>query len=70
VLAPAHTPASIVTRLHDEFVKIMRAADIRERIAVHGYEADTDTPQEFAAFIKSEIVKWGKVVRAAGIRVN
>jgi tripartite-type tricarboxylate transporter receptor subunit TctC len=69
-LAPARTPAAIVTRLHDEFVKIMRSADIRERIAVHGYEADTDTPQEFAAFIRSEVVKWGKVVRAAGIRAD
>ncbi len=70
VLAPKGTSAAIVSRLHDEFVKIMRAADIRERIAVHGYEADTNTPQAFAAFIKSEIVKWGKVVKAAGIRAD
>jgi tripartite-type tricarboxylate transporter receptor subunit TctC len=69
-LAPARTPATIVTRLHDEFVKIMRASDVRERIAVHGYEAETDTPQEFSAYIKSEIAKWGKVVKAAGIRAD
>ncbi len=70
VLAPAKTPASIVGRLHDEFLNIMRSADIRERIAVHGYEPETNTPQEFAAFIKSEIIKWGKVVKAAGIHAD
>jgi tripartite-type tricarboxylate transporter receptor subunit TctC len=37
---------------------------------VHGYEAETDTPQEFSSYIKSEIAKWGKVVKAAGIRAD
>ena len=69
-LAPARTAAPIVTRLHAEFVKIMRSPDILERIAVLGYEASTTTPQEFAAYIKAEIVKWGKVVKAAGIRAD
>ena len=69
-LAPARTAAPIVTRLHAEFVKIMRSPDILERIAVLGYEASTTTPQEFAAYIKAEIAKWGKVVKAAGIRAD
>ena len=69
-LAPAKTASAIVIRLHAEFIKIMQAADIRERIAVHGYEPSTTTPQEFAAYIKSEVVKWGKVVKATGIRAD
>ena len=69
-LAPAKTAAPIVTRLHAEFIKIMQSADILERIAVLGYEASTTTPQEFAAYIKAEIAKWGKVVKATGIRAD
>ncbi len=70
VLAPGKTPKSIIALLHDKFVKLMQSADIRERVAVHGYEPETNTPQEFAAYIKSEIAKWGKVVKAAGIRAD
>jgi len=69
-LAPAKTATPIVTRLHAEFVKIMQSADILERIAVLGYEASTNSPQEFAAYIKAEIAKWGKVVKATGIRAD
>ena len=45
----------------------MQSPDIIERIAVLGYERSTTTPQEFAAYIKSEVDKWGKVIKAAGI---
>ena len=69
-LAPAKTPAPIVTRLHTEFVKIMQSADVLERMSVLGYEAMTNTPQEFAAYIKAEVAKWGKVVKATGIRAD
>ena len=69
-LAPAKTPHAIIARLHADFVKIMASAEIRERIAVHGYEAMTNTPQEFAVYIKAEVAKWGKVVKATGIRAD
>ena len=69
-LAPAKTAATIITRLHGEFIKIMQSADVLERIAVLGYERSTTTPQEFAAYIKSEVDKWGKVVKATGIRAD
>jgi tripartite-type tricarboxylate transporter receptor subunit TctC len=69
-LAPAKTAPAVITRLHAEFVRIMRAPEILERIAVLGYEASTTTPQEFGAYIKSEVAKWGKVVKAAGIRAD
>ena len=69
-LAPARTAPAIITRLHGEFIKIMQSPDILERIAVLGYERSTTTPQEFAAYIKSEVDKWGKVVKATGIRAD
>ena len=69
-LAPAGTAPAIIARLHAEFEKIMKMADIRERIAVHGYEPSTTTPLEFAAYIKAEVAKWGKVVKATGIRAD
>ena len=69
-LAPAKTAPTIIARLHDEFIKIMQMADIRERIAVHGYDPSTTTPREFAAYIKAEVAKWGKVVKATGIRAD
>jgi len=70
ILAPRGTPAAVIARLHDELVKIMQAPDIRSRIAVHGYAPETSTPQEFAAYIKSEIAKWRKVVLATGIHAD
>jgi tripartite-type tricarboxylate transporter receptor subunit TctC len=69
-LAPAKTAAAVITRLHTEFIKIMQSPDILERIAVLGYEPATTTPQEFSAYIKSEVAKWGKVVKATGIRAD
>ena len=70
VLAPRGTPAAIIARLNSEFIAIMQSSEIRERIAPLGYEPDTGTPQRFAAYIKSEIAKWGKVVKAAGIHAD
>jgi len=70
VLAPRGTPAAIIARLNGEFIAIMQSPEIRERIAPLGYEPDTGTPQQFAAYIKSEIAKWGKVVKAAGIHAD
>ena len=67
LLAPAGTPKAIVDRLHAEIVKIL-ATDTRQRLAAQGFEPAGTTPAEFAGYIKSEIVKWGKVINAAGIR--
>ena len=66
-VAPAGVPAGIVLRLNREFVDIMRAADLREKLLKEGAEPMTDTPEHFAAYIRSEIEKWAGVVRLAGI---
>jgi len=66
-VAPVGVPANIVARLNKELVDIMRAPDLREKLVTEGAELMTNTPREFAAYIKSEIEKWTGVVRLAGI---
>ncbi len=68
VLAPRRTPAPVIARLHEVLVAAMQSADVKERVAVHGFEPETGTPEAFGAYIRSEIVKWAAVVKAAGIR--
>jgi tripartite-type tricarboxylate transporter receptor subunit TctC len=70
VLVPAKTPAPIVAKLNQEIVAILKKPDIRERFAAQGAEAVGSTSAEFAAHIRREIDKWGKVVRAAKLTVN
>lgn len=70
VLAPAGLPADILARLNAEVNRAMRDPAVIKRLAVEGAEAVTSTPEEFAARVKSEIEKWGKVVRAAGIKAD
>jgi tripartite-type tricarboxylate transporter receptor subunit TctC len=67
ILAPAGTPAPIVTRLNTEIVAILRSPELKERLAADGSEAVGSTPQELADHIRREIEKWGKVVKAAKI---
>jgi tripartite-type tricarboxylate transporter receptor subunit TctC len=54
-------------RLNKELVEIMQAADMREKMIAQGAEPMTNTPEQFAAYIKSEIAKWASVVKQAGI---
>jgi len=68
VLTPARTPRPVIDRLHGETVRMLAAPDVRERLGSQGFEPAGSTPEEFAAYIKSEIAKWGKVIRTAGIR--
>jgi tripartite-type tricarboxylate transporter receptor subunit TctC len=70
VLAPAGTPRPVIDRLNGEFGKILRAPEVIERLAGIGVEPLTSTPDEFAAFIRSEIERWGKVVKQSGARAD
>ena len=70
VLAPAGTPREIVTRLHDAIVRALRDAEVGKRLAADGAEPVGSSPEEFAAFIKSESEKWAKVATAAGIKAE
>jgi len=68
VLAPAGTPKPIVTRLNVEIHKSLQDPAVAKRLAGVGFEITYGTPEEFTAYIKSEIKKWAKVVKASGAR--
>jgi tripartite-type tricarboxylate transporter receptor subunit TctC len=68
VLAPAGTPAAIVTRLHTELMTVLRTADLKDKLVSQGLEPASYTPEEFSALIVSELAKWAKVVAAAGVK--
>ena len=70
VLAPKATPRAVVMKLHDEIVAIVKLPQVRDHLLAEGAEPVGNTPEQFGAFIKSEIDKWGKVIRAAGIRAE
>lgn len=68
LFAPRGTPPEIVKRLNKEMVDILRVPAMRERLAGQGAEPVGDTPEEFAAYVKTEIARWAAVVREAGIK--
>ena len=70
VMAPARTPPAVVAKLNAEFVKALGAADVRERFAALAVEPRTSTPEQFRALIQSDLGRWAKVVRDAGIKAE
>ena len=68
VSAPAKTPRAIIDRLHAEIVRALNAPDLRGRLVDIGADPIGSTPEEYTAFIQSEIAKWAKVINAAGIK--
>ena len=70
VVVPAGTPATIVARLNREIVAILHLPDVVERLSGQGAEAVGSTPEEFAAYIRAETVKWARVVRESGAKAE
>jgi tripartite-type tricarboxylate transporter receptor subunit TctC len=70
IFAPAGVPQPVVQRLNAEFVKALQQPDLRQRLASQGAEPLTSTPAEFSAYLASEIDKWAKVVKAAGMKAD
>jgi tripartite-type tricarboxylate transporter receptor subunit TctC len=68
VAAPAKTPRPIVDRLNREIVRALATPELRERIVGMGADPVGNTPEEYTRFVQNEIVKWGKVIRFAGIK--
>ena len=66
LLVPAGTPPAIVDKLSAETRKALGSAAVREQFASQGLEAASSTPQQFAAYLRSEVAKWGKVIKASG----
>jgi tripartite-type tricarboxylate transporter receptor subunit TctC len=70
LLAPAGTPKAIVDTLSAQIAAVLRQPEVIARLASDGAEPGGDTPAEFAAYIRSEAERWGKVVKTAGIRAD
>jgi tripartite-type tricarboxylate transporter receptor subunit TctC len=68
MLAPSGTPRELIGRLNAEIVKALASPDLRDKLAASGIESRTSTPEQFAEFIRSEAVRYGKVIRDAGIK--
>jgi tripartite-type tricarboxylate transporter receptor subunit TctC len=68
LVVPAGTPHRVVTRLHAEIVKIINIPAVHERLVGQGIEPVGSAPQEFEAFMKSELTKWARVIKSANIR--
>ena len=70
LFAPAGTPPEIVRRWNAEVMRVMQSSDIQARLPVDGARFTPNTPEQFSAFVKSEIAKWAPVVKASGARVD
>jgi tripartite-type tricarboxylate transporter receptor subunit TctC len=68
LLAPARTPSAVVSRLNAESVKAIRTPEVRAILAVEGSEPVGNSPDEFSAIMQTEVARWMKVVKAAGIK--
>ncbi len=68
LVAPAGVPREIIRRLNESLVKALSATDVRERLIALNYEPLTNSPEEFAALIQDEAVKWARVIKRAGIK--
>jgi tripartite-type tricarboxylate transporter receptor subunit TctC len=69
-IAPAGLPKPIIEFLHRETVKVLSMPDTREKLATMGFDPVASTPEEFAQWIRTEIVRWGKVIRDANIALQ
>ena len=70
VVAPRGTPQQVVSRLHGALTAVLGSAEFRERLLADGASAETSSPAELAAWVKSEITKFAQVIRTAGIRAD
>lgn len=70
MLAPAGTPKEIVAKIHGDVVKLAKTTDLSAKLAQQGAVPVLNTPDEFAAYIKAELAKWEKVVKASGARAD
>ena len=70
LFVPAKTPPEVVTRIHTEVVKILNSPDLKAKLGPQGIELVTNSPADFARFIREDNVKWGKIIKEAGIKAD
>ena len=69
-IVPAKTPPAIVSKLSQEIGRTLRLPDVRERLLVQGMEPVSNSPEEYSAYLKSEITKWARAVKASGAKAE
>ena len=70
VFGPAKMPPAIIARLNQEIIRILSVPEMQERFLNAGIEVVTGTPAQFVAEVKSDMARWGKVIKDAGIRAD
>ena len=70
MLAPVAVPRLIVSKVHGDVVRLIQAPQVQERFSTQGFEVHGSPPEQFTAYLKDEIAKWGRVVAAAGVRAE
>jgi tripartite-type tricarboxylate transporter receptor subunit TctC len=70
IVAPAGLPKAITETLNQKLIEALRSPDIRQRVSAQAFELWTSTPQDFAAIIRADHEKWGRIVKASGARVD
>ena len=67
MVAPAGTPPAVITQLNRQIAAILQTPDVRDRLAAQGLEAVSNSPAEFGAYIATEVAKWAKIIKLAGV---
>ena len=70
IMAPAGTPRPVIDRLNAEIVKALQSPDVRARLAVQGAEPLGSTPDEYAVYVRKELERWGRIVKATGVSIE
>lgn len=70
LFAPARTPSAVVARLNAEIDRLLKTDDVRQRLAHLGVEPGGGTPEQFSAYLRAEIGKWARLVKATGLRAE
>jgi tripartite-type tricarboxylate transporter receptor subunit TctC len=69
-MAPAGTPREVIAKFNAEVQKVVANPDVKERLLAQGAIAQSGTPEQMGQQIKSDVAKWGKVVRTAGVKIE
>jgi tripartite-type tricarboxylate transporter receptor subunit TctC len=70
LFVPAKTPPEVVSRIHTEVVKILNSPDLKAKLGPQGIELVTNSPADFARFIRDDNARWGKLIKEAGIKAD
>ena len=70
LVAPANTPADVVAKLHASFTTALNDPAVKKQLTELGVDVHTTSPEEFTAYIKSEIPKWAEIIKASGVKAE